>query len=857
MAKKKHITGIITWLVAIVTGMVVIILPLAFFFHSYQNISAMLETEAEINADSVTHIIGANPDYWEFEEVRLAEHLRHRPKGGIAELRRIVNKNNKIVSESADELHPPLIMRSAAIMDSGNMTGRVEIYRSLRPLMTQTCIIFLSILPIGLGIFFILRILPIRSLFLAESALAKTNKDLETANKLLHQKVLECRRFEEELCKLNEELEARVAERTLQLSNEIDERKQAEISLLKSERKYRFLTDKMSDVVWMTDMNLRTVYVSPSIKAALGFTPEERMAQDIREQVTPATLARVLDIMSKEYELEQQGQADPERTVTYEVEYYHKDGSIRLCENIASGVRDERGVAIGFHGVSRDITERKQAEKALRESEKKYRELVNYLPLSLFEMDMAGNITAGNPAVLETFGYRQFDLAKGLNAFQLIIPADLDRLRANIQKLILWERKDPSEYTGIRKDGSIFPFMIFSSVIIREGKPVGMRGSIIDLTKQKQAETSLRESEKKYRELVDFLPISIYEMDLQGNIISGNPEIFKTFGYLQDDLHNGLNAFQMLITPQDLDRAREVAQRIMSGEKTGGTEYTGIKKDGSKFPFLNIASPIISENKPMGLRGAIIDLTKQKQAEIDLQNARDLLLQSEKLAAIGRLSAGVAHEILNPVNIISMELQILQAMESLPPEVQEELKVCMSQIIRIVTITENLKVFSRVPKTKMVVADINIVIDYILSLHATQLKIEEIETEAHYQPDLPAIVMDREKIEEVILNLISNAMAAMEGKEHKILRIITEKEILPGNPDQLRITIADTGTGIKNEVMSKIFDPFYTTKEPGKGTGLGLSISYGIIHDHGGIIWAENNVWGALLFTSDFPLKGI
>jgi len=1080
MSKKKNITGIVTCLVAIVTGMIVIIFPLVFFFHSYQNTAAMLETEAEINAGVLTNIISASGDYWEFEEIRLTEYLQNRPQEGVLESRRIVNNKNEIVAESVDNLQTPLIMRFAELMDSGVVVGRIEISRSLRPLWRRSGILFLLMLPVGLGIFFILRILPIRSLLRAEAELCKLNEELEArvaertlqleaqiterinAEKnlsaseekyrnflesspigicitdlsghvqfinrrieeasgwkredLLSQSALEMGFFDEEtkqvllarlaarlngdapriteipvICKDGSRLwidlkttilykdglpsalqlafiditDRRKAEEALResekkyrllienssdlfytisfggyfiyvnpvaerimgcplseivgkhflsfvrpdfhkkiiafykkqyderipstyfeypiitgdgrsswigqniqfrsvngkligfqaVARDITERKQAEEALRENEKKYRFLTDKMLDVVWMTDLNLRTVYVSPSIKAALGFTPEERMAQDISEQVTPATLAVVLDLMAKQYEMEQQGQADPERTVTYEAEYYHKDGSIRWCENIASGVRNDEGVAIGLHGVSRDITKRKEMEKALQESEKKYRELVNFLPVSLFEMDLEGNITSGNPAIFETFGYKQSDIEKGLNAFRMIVSDDLDRLRANIRKLLLWERKEPTEYTGIRKDGSNFPFMIFSSVIISNGNPVGLRGAIIDLTKQKQAEALLQKSEKKYRELVDFLPIAIYEMDLEGNIISGNPEIFKMFGYTQNDLEKGLNALQSLISPQDHDRAGEIALRILSGERTGGTEYTGVRKGGSTFPFLNVASPIISENKPVGLRGVIIDLTKQKQTEEDLQNARDLLLQSEKLAAIGRLSAGVAHEILNPVNIISLELQILQTMESLPTTVLEELKVCMDQINRIVTITDNLKEFSRIPKRRMEQARISNVIDYVVNLCATQLKIEGIETEISCEPGLPEIFMDKEKMEQVIMNLISNAMYFMEGKEKKILRITAEEEILIGKNNQLKIVVADTGTGIKIENMSKIFDPFFTTKEMGKGTGLGLSISYGIIHDHGGVIWAENNVWGGASFYIMLPVK--
>jgi PAS domain S-box-containing protein len=148
------------------------------------------------------------------------------------------------------------------------------------------------------------------------------------------------------------------------------ERRQAEKALQESEAKYKFLADKMTDIVWIQDMNLRTVYVSPSIETALGFSPEERIAQDVHEQLTPTSMSIALDVMAKELALEQQGNADPERKITIELEYYHKDGSTRWFENILSGIRNTQGVLTGIHGVSRDITRRRQAEQALRESER-------------------------------------------------------------------------------------------------------------------------------------------------------------------------------------------------------------------------------------------------------------------------------------------------------------------------------------------------------------------------------------------------------------------------------------------------------------------------------------------------------
>ena len=151
-------------------------------------------------------------------------------------------------------------------------------------------------------------------------------------------------------------------------TRDITDRKQAEEMLKKSEEKFRFLAEHMNDNIFTMDMNLKTTYVSRSMEKLLGFTPEERMKQGITEQVTPASLKVIEQILSEELEREQTGLADPDRSRKFEVEYYHKNGTTVWVENVISGIRDEQGILTGIHGVSRDITERREAEKALRES---------------------------------------------------------------------------------------------------------------------------------------------------------------------------------------------------------------------------------------------------------------------------------------------------------------------------------------------------------------------------------------------------------------------------------------------------------------------------------------------------------
>jgi|GEM_PF-590620 len=751
--------------------------------------------------------------------------------------------------------------------------------------------------------------------------------------------------------------------------------------------------------------------------------------------------------------------------------------------------------------LEQENEERRRVEEALRESEKKYRGLFDFLPISLFEITKEGDVITGNPTIFQTFGYTQDDFDKGLNVLRMFIPEDLERVKADIQRVLNGEKTRGIEYTMIRKDGSTFPVIILASPISYGSIPVGLRGAIIDLTERKIAEDALRESEGKLKVILESVQAGIVIIDPELHVIvdantvavnmigapkeniigsvchryicpaekgqcpitdlgqsidkaerilitaeGENRPIIKTvvtvmlggrkhllesfiditerkraeealkesevkyrslaasvasmylvdrdctylfmnegyrmrFGlsleeiigrrygnfhseenarefeecvrevcetgkpidwehrsdrdgryflrtfspitdrspageiskvvvvskditelkqaeaslqksnlslaeaqriahignwewniqtnetYWSDELHRifgttpqtfvgTYEAFLGMIHPDDRDIVKDAIDKALNERAKAVCNHRIVRSDGSVREVHEIFEMISDDTgKAMRVIGTIQDVTERNQTERELQRARDLLIQSEKLASIGRLSAGVAHEILNPVNIISIELQLLQTMESLPPEVLEELKICMDQIKRIVAIAESLKQFSRIPEKKTVMADINGVIAHILSLYATQLKIEGIETEVQYQSDLPVIAMDREKIEQVILNLISNATSSMEGKEKKVLRITTERETMFRDRDQLKIMIADTGTGIKSEHISEIFNPFFTTKEQGKGTGLGLFISYGIIQDQGGRIWAENNEWGGASFYIELPVK--
>ncbi len=544
----------------------------------------------------------------------------------------------------------------------------------------------------------------------------------------------------------------------------------------------------------------------------------------------------------------------------FETRFYRRDGKIIWVSIHIQALRDEKD-KVFYQGTVIDITERRQAEEALRESERRYRHLDNFVPIPLFEIDLTGNVSKmGNLALAETFGYTEKDVEKGLNIAQVIIPEDIERIvsdmKAALRKGKVKGHGTGYEYTGIRKDGSTFPILAYTSPIFNNGNPVGFRGAVIDLTAQKQAEEALRRSILSLAEAQRIANIGNWEWDVGSEDVYWSDELCRIMGTQSCAVPMTFAALYELLSPEDREIVKGAVEKAAKEGRKSDIEHRITRPDGTVRDVHQLVEPIIDrDGKTTRVIGLAQDVTEKKQREMELQKAKEQLIQAEKLSSLGRLSAGVAHEILNPATIISMELQLLQKMEGLAPEMQEGLKVCMEQVGRIVAITKSLKQFSRVPVKNTAMADMNGLIKHMMTLYATQLKMEGIETDVQYDPDLPAITIDREKMEQVVVNMIANAVSAMEGKEKKVLHIKTSRNAVHRKGDHLTITVADTGKGIPAEHMPKIFDPFFTTKEPGKGTGLGLSIAYGIVQEHGGMIRAENNEWGGATFYVSLPLQ--
>jgi PAS domain S-box-containing protein len=388
-----------------------------------------------------------------------------------------------------------------------------------------------------------------------------------------------------------------------------------------------------------------------------------------------------------------------------------------------------------------------------------------------------------------------------------------------------------------------------------------------DVTERKNAEEALKASEQKYMNLVENSPDIIYSLDPEGRFTFVGGALKSLLGYSPQELLG--KHFQCILRPGDMNRTEGRFNERRTGKRaTRRFEVCLVPKTRDqerKEPVFEVhAFGVYDEahseqdKRFLGTYGIAKDISDSRRAEEqlgktcrELQETRDMLLQSEKLATVGRLMAGVSHEILNPLNILSMRLQMLKLGEGLNEKDAEALSVCENQVKRIVKILGSLSQFSKVPKEEPTPTDLNAVVRHVLTVFAPQFKEGSIRVQEEYDSALPLMFLARSRIEQVFFNIISNALEAVPSSENKVITVSTAR---PSSPDHVQVIVSDTGPGIDIQNMDRIFGPFFTTKKRNEGTGLGLFLAYGIVKEHGGRIWAENNDGGGVSFFVHLPV---
>jgi len=535
---------------------------------------------------------------------------------------------------------------------------------------------------------------------------------------------------------------------------------------------------------------------------------------------------------------------------------------------------------------------------------------ITQLPLGVVITNEQGIIEYSNPGFTELSGYTE-DEAKGQPMSILNSGVQTKLFYRNFWETINAGKIWQGEMVNRKKSGEHFTeYGIICPITGPDGEIVHFIGIKQDITQRKKEQEALAESEQSFQELANLLVQPVFEIDLSGNISFSNKAGLNLFGYSRADIAQGFEAIR-LFAPEERARVSQNMAARVQGISFENHEYTALKKDGTVFPILIYSEPIIRRGVPVGVRGLCLDISERKRNEEKLlelnqtleerveERTRELevthqqMILQEKLASIGQLAAGLAHEINNPVNFVRINFatlredvndlghlireyrSVFQNIEHSGPATEgvEKLKALEKKLNvdalldelpelfdesrrgfeRIGTILSSMRNFSfRHAIDQRVPFDLNQGIRDTLIIAQNEYRYyAEVETRL---AELPPAPCNPEQINQVFLNLVVNcAHAIASQKRHEKGRIVIET----GHGDgEVWCTIADDGPGIPAEIRNRIFEPFFTTKDPGKGTGLGLSISYDIIaNKHGGTLTVSCPPEGGSLFTIRLPLK--
>jgi len=464
-------------------------------------------------------------------------------------------------------------------------------------------------------------------------------------------------------------------------------------------------------------------------------------------------------------------------------------------------------------------------------------DIVAALPDAVVVTGMDRRVLAANDAGTDLLGWEVSDIV-GQAIADAVSPSERAHVASREDRVLAgepqrYETKVVNHSTGEERDVAVSsgPFLV-------NGDLIGTVATLRDITDPKRAQDTLARSEARYRHLVESASDAIVTLDANGRFTTVNHAAENISGYRREELVG--QWFAPMLPDDDLPKALGHFQQALSGE-TGLFETQFYRKDGE---VRTISVTYSTPQKDEEVLCLIRDVTDQKMLQ-------EQLIQSEKMSAIGQLVSGVAHELNNPLAGISAFAQLLLAEKRFPPEQRTAAETIYSEARRASRIVQNLLTFARQHKAEKVPTGLNQVLDDTLELRGYELRVRGIDVRREYDESLPDTMADAHQLQQVFLNLITNAEQAMEQRDghHHRLTVRTRR-----TGDTMRIEVEDSGDGIPANLIERIFNPFFTTKPTGSGTGLGLSISLGIVREHEGRIWAENVPQGGARFVVELPV---
>jgi PAS domain S-box-containing protein len=635
-------------------------------------------------------------------------------------------------------------------------------------------------------------------------------------------------------------------------------RKQAETLLKQSETRYRLLADHMKDTVWLMDMDLKTTYISPSVEKLRGFTLKELQQLPLDRQFAPASFKLAMDAFSEEIP---KVMADPDCNIlrTLELEFYRKDGTTYWSENRFSLIRDENGSPKSIMAEGRDITERKQVEEAIRESEEKFRMVFEnvFNGISIYYEDIDPSkrrLVECNERYASMAGRTREELLRlgNTKALQRTLEDSANSAR---QESLLTNSLFRGSFSWIRPDGK-------DNIIEYIGVPITMREKLYtigideDVTERRHADEALRETRDYLGNLLSFANAPIIVWDPEFKVTRFNLAIERLTGYTIYEVIG--KHLEMLFPPESRESSLSLIAPTSQGDHLVTIEIPILCKNGNVHTVLWSSANIYAADGQ-----TLLSTIAQGQDITEQKKLQQQLLQAQKMESIGTLAGGIAHDFNNILGIILGYSSLMDRGTMSPDKFHESLGIINNAVGRGASLVRQILTFAR--KTDVVFEPMSLtdLIHELLSMFQQTFPklitfIEDVDK------NLPLINADRTQIHQVLLNLCVNARDAMPNgglliiKAEKQTKEQVLRKVLAADQDSyICVSVTDTGEGMDELTLRQIFDPFFTTKEQGKGTGLGLAVVYGIIQSHHSFIDVESIVGRGTIFRLYFPVPAM
>ena len=605
---------------------------------------------------------------------------------------------------------------------------------------------------------------------------------------------------------------------------------------------FQAIAELGNDGILVFDKNHRIEYANRVASEVTGYRNEQLLEMTILSLLDKPHQSFIEDLF-----------IHPERygeKTCAEADLITSTGEVKEAEICIALAKTSHGIRKGY-AYLKDITDRKKYESDLKNSEEKLRRLFDRVRHGLFISSKEGKFLECNQALLDMMGYTdkeeflKIDIARDL----YVNPKDRE---------IFMERTERDgfvkdmEVEFRKRNGDNITILLTGHPIKNEkGEIIGYEGINLDITERKRIEDELREANEFFTNLIKSSVDGIIAANMQGNIFIFNKGAEALSGYKADEVIGKVHITQ--IYPEGI--AKEIMKRLRSPDYGGvgkllPTQFNVVNKEGEEIPIQISAALIYNRaGQEVASVGIFTDLRSRLLMEKKLQETHLQLVSSEKMASLGKLAAGIAHEINNPLGGILIYSSLM--LEDLPEEDPKrgDLARIVQEAGRCKEIVKGLLEFARQTEPKREPTDINRAINDGLFFLVNQALFHNIRIVKELDPFLPFVRGNSGQLKQVFMNIIVNAAEAMHGNG-----TLTIRTSVSADRKTVWIGFTDTGEGIPEENLSRIFDPFFTTKDVGKGTGLGLATSFGIIEEHGGKISVNSKVGEGATFAIDLPV---